>query len=135
MYARRTQEYPVATKVIYLNIKSNLKEIIRILNVYISSVLFFDVCSVFYSLRLLTSGIRAEGFKEIRGFRARILQATMAAQAGRTTSLTNPQIPQFNGKNYEYWSITMKALFCSQDNGILWITNSLSHWMQQHIML
>ena len=32
-----------------------------------------------------------------------------------STSLTNPQIPQFNGKNYEYWSITMKALFSSQD--------------------
>ncbi|KAH9326869.1 hypothetical protein KI387_007047, partial [Taxus chinensis] len=23
--------------------------------------------------------------------------------------------PQFNGKNYEYWSLTMKALFRSQD--------------------
>jgi hypothetical protein len=32
-----------------------------------------------------------------------------------STTLTNPQIPQFNGKNYEYWSITMKALFSSQD--------------------
>ena len=31
------------------------------------------------------------------------------------TNLTNPQIPQFNGKNYDYWAITMKALFSSQD--------------------
>ena len=31
------------------------------------------------------------------------------------TSLTNPQLPQFNGKNYDYWAITMKALFSSQD--------------------
>ena len=34
------------------------------------------------------------------------------ADAG--TGLTNPQLPQFNGKNYSYWSITMKALFASQ---------------------
>jgi hypothetical protein len=26
-----------------------------------------------------------------------------------------PKITQFNGKNYDYWEITMKALFCSQD--------------------
>eukprot|EP00253_Pinus_taeda_P019205 PITA_19205 len=32
-----------------------------------------------------------------------------------STSFTNPQIPQFNGKNYDYWAITMKALFSSQD--------------------
>eukprot|EP00253_Pinus_taeda_P016759 PITA_16759 len=32
-----------------------------------------------------------------------------------STSLTNLQIPQFNGKNYDYWAITMKALFSSQD--------------------
>ena len=32
-----------------------------------------------------------------------------------STSLTQPQIPQFNGKNYEYWSIKMKTLFCSQE--------------------
>lgn len=31
------------------------------------------------------------------------------------TKLTNPQIPQFNGKNYGYWAITMKAQFSSQD--------------------
>eukprot|EP00253_Pinus_taeda_P018805 PITA_18805 len=30
------------------------------------------------------------------------------------TSLKNPQLPQFNGKNHSYWSITMKALFASQ---------------------
>ncbi|MCY6524883.1 DUF4219 domain-containing protein, partial [Actinobacillus pleuropneumoniae] len=27
----------------------------------------------------------------------------------------NTQLPQFNGKNYDYWSITMRALFASQD--------------------
>ena len=31
-----------------------------------------------------------------------------------SSNLTQPQIPQFNGKNYEYWSIKMKTLFCSQ---------------------
>lgn len=35
--------------------------------------------------------------------------------AAPSTSLTNPQIPEFNGKNYDYWAITMKALFCAQD--------------------
>eukprot|EP00253_Pinus_taeda_P035154 PITA_35154 len=35
--------------------------------------------------------------------------------ATSSTSLTNPQIPQFNDKNYDYWAITMKALFSSQD--------------------
>ena len=25
------------------------------------------------------------------------------------------QLPQFNGKNYDYWAITMRALFASQD--------------------
>ena len=30
------------------------------------------------------------------------------------TGLTNPQLPQFNGKNHSYWSITMRALFASQ---------------------
>eukprot|EP00253_Pinus_taeda_P009828 PITA_09828 len=30
------------------------------------------------------------------------------------TGLTNSQLPQFNGKNHSYWSITMKALFVSQ---------------------
>ena len=27
----------------------------------------------------------------------------------------NAQLPQFNGKNYDYWSITMTALLASQD--------------------
>ena len=27
----------------------------------------------------------------------------------------NTQLPQFNGKNYDYWAITMKALFSCQD--------------------
>eukprot|EP00253_Pinus_taeda_P030419 PITA_30419 len=27
----------------------------------------------------------------------------------------NTQLPQFNGKNYDYWAITMTALFASQD--------------------
>eukprot|EP00253_Pinus_taeda_P023442 PITA_23442 len=31
------------------------------------------------------------------------------------TSLTNPQIPQCNRKSYDYWVITMKVLFSSQD--------------------
>ena len=32
-----------------------------------------------------------------------------------SSNITQPQIPQFNGKNYEYWSIKMKTLFCSQE--------------------
>ena len=35
--------------------------------------------------------------------------------AATSTSLNNPQIPQLNGKNYDYWAITMRALFASQD--------------------
>ena len=31
------------------------------------------------------------------------------------TNLTNPQLPQFNEKNHDYWAITMRALFASQD--------------------
>eukprot|EP00253_Pinus_taeda_P023651 PITA_23651 len=30
------------------------------------------------------------------------------------TGLKNSQLPQFNGKNHSYWSITMKTLFASQ---------------------
>ena len=30
-------------------------------------------------------------------------------------NLKNPQLPKFNGKNYYYWDITMRALFASQD--------------------
>ena len=32
------------------------------------------------------------------------------------TSLTNLELPYFNGKNYDYWAITMKAVFSSQDS-------------------
>ena len=32
-----------------------------------------------------------------------------------SSNLTQPQIPQFDWKNYEYWSIKMKTLFCSQE--------------------
>ena len=37
--------------------------------------------------------------------------------AGSSTgmSLGNIHLPQFNEKNYDYWSITMRALFVSQD--------------------
>ena len=37
--------------------------------------------------------------------------------AGASTGMGmgNIHLPQFNGKNYDYWSITMKALFSSQD--------------------
>ena len=37
--------------------------------------------------------------------------------AGSSTgmSLGSVHLPQFNGKNYDYWSITMKALFTSQE--------------------
>ena len=35
--------------------------------------------------------------------------------ATSSTSLINLHIPQFNGKNYDYWVITMKAIFSSQD--------------------
>ena len=30
-------------------------------------------------------------------------------------SIGNAQLPQFNGKNYDYWAITMRAMFASQD--------------------
>ena len=30
-------------------------------------------------------------------------------------SIGNAQLPQFNRKNYDYWEITMRALFASQD--------------------
>ena len=37
--------------------------------------------------------------------------------AGASTSMSigNTQLPQFNGKNYDYWAITMRGLFASQD--------------------
>ena len=37
------------------------------------------------------------------------------ARANTSTSMGNTQLPQFNGKNYDYWEITMRALFASQD--------------------
>ena len=30
------------------------------------------------------------------------------------SSIAQPQIPIFSGKNYEFWAIQMKTLFCSQ---------------------
>ena len=37
--------------------------------------------------------------------------------SGASTSMIigNTQLPQFNGKNNDYWVITMRALFASQD--------------------
>ena len=35
--------------------------------------------------------------------------------AGTNRSILQPQLPIFNGKNYDYWSIKMKTLFRSQD--------------------
>ena len=37
------------------------------------------------------------------------------AGASTGVGMGNIHLPQFNGKNYEYWSITMRALFVSQD--------------------
>jgi len=41
----------------------------------------------------------------------------MQGMASTSTSIGifNLQLPQFNGKNYDYWAITMRALFASQD--------------------
>jgi len=37
--------------------------------------------------------------------------------AGSSTimGIFNTQLPLFNGKNYDYWAIAMKALLASQD--------------------
>ena len=35
--------------------------------------------------------------------------------ASTSVGMFNNQLPQFNGKNYDYWAITMRALFASQD--------------------
>ena len=35
--------------------------------------------------------------------------------ANTSMNMGNTQLPQFNGKNYEYWTIIMRALFASQD--------------------
>ena len=37
------------------------------------------------------------------------------AEANTGMGMGNIHLPQFNGKNYDYWSITMKALFTSQE--------------------
>lgn len=37
------------------------------------------------------------------------------AQASTSESSIIPQMPKFDGKNYEYWSIMMNTLFMSQD--------------------
>ena len=37
------------------------------------------------------------------------------ASSSASMGICNTQLPQFNGKNYDYWAITMKALFASQD--------------------
>ena len=37
------------------------------------------------------------------------------ARASTSMGIGNTQLPKFNGKNYEYWEITMRALFASQD--------------------
>ena len=42
----------------------------------------------------------------------------MAGSSTNTSTsmgMFNTQLPQFNGKNYDYWAITMRALFASQD--------------------
>ena len=41
---------------------------------------------------------------------------SLKAIAGPSTGMNigNVQLPQFNGKNYDYWAITMRALFVSQ---------------------
>ena len=37
------------------------------------------------------------------------------ASTSTSMGMFNTQLPQFNGKNYDYWAITMKALFACQD--------------------
>lgn len=37
------------------------------------------------------------------------------ASTSTSMGMFNTQFPQFNGKNYDYWAITMRALFASQD--------------------
>ena len=39
----------------------------------------------------------------------------MQGMASTSMGMFNTQLPHFNGKNYDYWSITMRALFISQD--------------------
>ena len=35
--------------------------------------------------------------------------------ASTSVGMFNTQLPQFNGKNYDYWAITIKAVFASHD--------------------
>ena len=44
-----------------------------------------------------------------------IVQLKAMARPSTGMSIGNAQLPQFNGKNYDYWAITMRALFASQD--------------------
>ena len=39
------------------------------------------------------------------------------AGSGTSTSMAifNTQLPRFNGKKYDYWAITMRVVFASQD--------------------
>eukprot|EP00253_Pinus_taeda_P009201 PITA_09201 len=41
--------------------------------------------------------------------------ASSSTSTSTSMSMSNTQLPQFNGKNYDYWAITMRALFPSQD--------------------
>ena len=41
--------------------------------------------------------------------------ASSSTGTSTSMSMSNTQLPQFNGKNYDYWATTMKALLASQD--------------------
>eukprot|EP00253_Pinus_taeda_P011564 PITA_11564 len=41
--------------------------------------------------------------------------ASSSTNTSTSMSMSNTQLPQFNGKSYDYWAITMRALFASQD--------------------
>jgi len=42
-------------------------------------------------------------------------QSSIERMASTSMGMFNTQLLQFNGKNYDYWAITMRALFASQD--------------------
>ena len=44
-----------------------------------------------------------------------ILKSARMVGASTSMGIFNTQLPQFNGKNYDYWAITMRALLASQD--------------------
>ena len=44
-----------------------------------------------------------------------IVKSARIAGASTSMGIGNIHLPLFNGKNYDYWSITMRALFTSQD--------------------